>query len=367
MMGFSQLRNCFSALEESYEITCLCDNHAENLARSLNWCQEHGKTPKTYGDWRELLKQGDFELAVIVTPDFLHEEMAVACLLAGKHLRLEKPMAITLSGCVNILQAWEKHQPVVQVGYELRYANLIGEMRRQLPGLGRLKMVWCHEFRHPFLEKGGSTPNWIVRKEFSGGTLLEKNCHHFDLFNMLAGAKPITVYASGDNQGIYMDTNVLDNAFVTVEYENGIRAMLSLCMFSPKKNGQPHMNALEIGLLGDKGRMELRDDDLYLWDRTGQNEKHSTYLRSNFEAHTEDILPSLVELARCIHRGTQPYTNLQTGVNSTIVALSAERSAEQKRSVPIAEMEQEFGICYVTEEPPKDTFPTDEEGSSEKI
>ncbi|QQO09503.1 Gfo/Idh/MocA family protein [Breznakiella homolactica] len=345
MMGFAQIRNCFSAVDD-FEITAVCDNHEPNLVRAVEWFKSKGQTVESYTDWRELLDKADFDLAVIVTPDFLHEEMAAACLDAGKHLRLEKPMATTVEGCRRIIDAWKRCPRIVQVGFELRYSNLIVRMREQQERLGNLRMVWCHEFRHPFLKKEGSTPDWIIQKKYSGGTLLEKNCHHFDLFNMIARAKPVSVYASGDNKTIYAATDVLDNAFVTVEYENGIRAMLSLCLFSPEKKGQKHLHALEVGLLGDRGRMEMRDDDLYFWDRECMNEERISFLRENCEAHAEDIIPSLRELAQCIRENRQPYTDLCTGLNSTLVALAAEQSAAEKRIVTIAEMEQRYGVLY---------------------
>ncbi|MEA5010470.1 MAG: Gfo/Idh/MocA family oxidoreductase [Angelakisella sp.] len=346
MMGSSQIRNCFGKLPQ-YEITAICDNYQPNLDAVSGWLADKGQKVASFTDYKEMLQQADFDLAVIVTPDFAHEEQAVACLNAGKHVRLEKPMATTPQGCKNILEAYQKSGKVLQIGLELRYAYLTRRMQELKERLGSTKMVWCHEFRHPFLDKTGSVKNWIIEKRFSGGTLLEKNCHHFDLFNMVAGAKPVRVYASGDNQVIYQHTDVLDNAFVTVEYENGIRACLSLCMFAPEKKGQKHMGALELGILGDKGRLELKDDELYFWDRDCHTEEHYHFNRSNFEAHSDDITPSLIELAGCIETGTQPYTDIRTGINSAMVGMAAELSAEEKRIVEISEMEKLFGVSFL--------------------
>lgn len=328
MMGFSQIRNCFMPMEE-YEVTAVCDVYEPNLKRVTAYFEDVGAEVEIYRDYHELLEKADFELAVIVTPDYLHEEIAAACLEAGKHLRLEKPMAITEEGLRRIVEVHRQHPQVVQIGYELRYADIICKMREWLPKVGAPKMIWCHEFRHPFLQKDGLIPNWIIHKKYTGGTLLEKNCHHFDLFNMIAGCNPVSVYASGDNEVIYQDTDVLDNAFVTVEYENHMRAMLSLCMFSPELKGQQHMHALEIGIMGDKGRIEIKDDVLYFWDREGKGELSYRYMRENFEAHTEDIIPSLRELADCI-RGEKkaPYADIKTGYTSARLALAAEKSAE---------------------------------------
>lgn len=346
MMGFSQIRNCFEKLEE-YEITAVCEIYEPNRKRIAGYFQSQHKELPIFSDYKEMLRDGDFELAVIVTPDYLHGEMAVACLEAGKHIRLEKPMATTMEGIKNIMDTWEKHKDcIVQVGYELRYSNTIQKMQKELETIGSPKMIWCHEFRHPFLKKEGLIPDWIRQKRYSGGTLLEKNCHHFDLFNMIADAKPVSVYAAGDNEVEYKDSDVLDNAFVIVEYENGIRASLSLCMFCPEKKGQQNMNALSFGVIGERGNMELRDDVLYLWDREGKSEESYSYLRDNFEAHSEDIIPSLIELAECIENHRQPFTDLSVGLKSAMVSLAAEKSAEEKRIVTIKEMEQLYGIDY---------------------
>ena len=346
MMGSSQVRNCFGKLPQ-YEIVALCDNYPPNLEATAAWMQAQGKNVACYSDYRQLLDREDFDLAVIVTPDYQHEEQAVACLKAGKHVRLEKPMATTPEGCRHILEAYRSSGKVLQIGLELRYAFLTRKVLELRPRLGNTKMIWCHEFRNPFLEKTGSVMNWIVEKRYSGGTLLEKNCHHFDLFNMIAGCRPVKIFASGDNQVIYRHTDVLDNAFVTVEYENGMRAMLSLCLFAPEKKLQQHMGSLEFGLLGNQGRLELRDDDLYFWDRKGLSEEHYHFCRSNFEAHSDDIVPSLVELAQCIQEGRQPFTDISTGINSALVGMAAELSAEQKRPVELSEMEQLMGVAYM--------------------
>lgn len=50
----------------------------------------------------------EFRLAAVVTPDFLHEEMAIACLKSGRHLRLEKPMALDPGGCARVIEAAER-------------------------------------------------------------------------------------------------------------------------------------------------------------------------------------------------------------------------------------------------------------------
>lgn len=330
MMGFSQLINCFLPSED-FEVTAVCDIYEPHLKKVKNYLQDHHLKIQVFRDYKKMLAEADFSLAAIVTPDFTHADIAADCLKAGKHLRLEKPMAITTEDCEKIYKLWQSYPQIVQIGYELRYSPVISQMRHLLPFIGTPKLMWCHEFRHPFLSKDGQIPDWIIKKQYSGGTLLEKNCHHFDLFNMFAASKPISVYASGDNQVIYRNTDVLDNAFVTVNYENGCRAMLSLCMFAPELKHQKHMHAFEFGILGENGRIEIKDDTLYLWERNAKSETVFTYFRENTEAHSEDIIPSLNELADCIRQHRQPFADIDAGISSARLALAAEASAASSR------------------------------------
>ncbi len=346
MMGSSQIRNCLWKLPQ-YAVSAICDPFSPNLDACRALFDERGLPVSCYTDPADLLAHADCELVVIVSPDYTHEQIACACLAAGKHVRLEKPLAITPEGCVNIQRAHAQSGKLLQVGLELRYAAPTRRMRDWLPRLGTLKMLTCEEFRPPFLPKRGLVNDWITKKAYTGGTLLEKNCHHFDLFNWFAAARPATVYASGDGSVEYRDTDILDNAFVTVEYENGVRAMLSLCLFAPKKVAGSSLNELEMGMLGDRGRLELRGDDVFVWDRASGEEARWHYARENFEAHSDDIVPSLIELADCIRNGGEPLTGIQAGINSALVSFAAERSAEQKRIVTISEIESESGLAFL--------------------
>ncbi|MCX7027484.1 MAG: Gfo/Idh/MocA family oxidoreductase [Spirochaetes bacterium] len=345
MMGRMQAEGCFRALGDRFRIVCVCDDYPSHLeeARALLGTG----MVAYYSDWRRMLEDCEFDLAAIVTPDHLHEEMALECLRKGRHLRLEKPMALDPAGCRRIAEEAKRSGKVVQIGLELRYAELTDIMREAAKGTGRTKMLWCSEFRHPFLAKPGSVPDWNLRRKYSGGTLVEKCCHHFDLFNLFAGARPISVYASGDGETEYPHTNILDNAFATVEYGNGIRANLSLCMFAPRKAKQEHLTELAFGILGSAGRIEMRDDKLFVWDRPTGSERRFAHQREDGIGHNDEITPSLLDLAACIEEGRTPQADIRAGFNSVLVSWAAELSAAEKRVVTIEEVERRFDAPWM--------------------
>ena len=116
-------------------------------------------------------------------------------------------------------------------------------------------MVAMREHRFPFLHKVGE---WNRLTANTGGTLVEKTCHFFDLMNVIVQERPVRVMASGAQDVNHLDevvdgrrADMLDNAFVIVDYPGGARAMLDLCMFAEATHHQE-----ELSVVGAAGKVE---------------------------------------------------------------------------------------------------------------
>lgn len=199
---------------------------------------------------------------LICTPNYTHLEVARVAAQSGKPILLEKPIATTVQDALAITQLAEAHPSVFQVGLQYRYKSIFVEARHEAltrQTLGTLKTLSMQEHRIPFLDK---VNQWNKFSQYSGDTLVEKCCHYFDLLNLLAQARPVRVYASGSQAVNFKDftyngqaSDILDNAFVVIDYANGVRANFSLCMFAP-------MFYEELIICGDGGRLhawEQRD------------------------------------------------------------------------------------------------------------
>jgi predicted dehydrogenase len=121
--------------------------------------------------------------------------------------------------------------------------------------IGTLRMLSIREHRYPFLKKVG---DWNRFSENTGGTLVEKCCHHFDLMRLMTGAEPVRVFASGAIDVNHLDESydgrtpdILDNALVIVDFDNGVRAALELCMFADGAEPQEQLTAI-----GEKGKLD---------------------------------------------------------------------------------------------------------------
>lgn len=193
---------------------------------------------------------------IISTPNYTHIDVIREAVKSGKHIFLEKPMATTIGDTYEMLQIAKSYEAVFQIGLQYRYKAMYREAifeTLERRSLGDVKLVSIMEHRIPFLDK---VTQWNKFSELSGGTLVEKCCHYFDLLNMFAQSRPKTVYASSSQAVNFIDfeydsrpSDIIDNALVIIEYENGVRASFNLCMFAP-------MFYEELVICGDDGRLK---------------------------------------------------------------------------------------------------------------
>lgn len=326
------------AMMEDVEVVALCNPSKPKAEQGASLCRHR---PDLLEDYRDLLARSDVDAVVIASPGFTHKEITLAALAAGKHVLCEKPMATSEEDCLALGAAARQARTVLQYGMELRYSDFYGKMAQIVHGgqIGQLRMLFCKEFRWPMLPGSGG---WRTDATHSGGALLEKNCHHFDLFNWFAASRPTRVTAMGGND-VNPDGQI-DNAWVVVEYANGVRACLALCLFSPFGND------LEVSAIGDRGKVEsfAFDQILYQW---GADKPDKTVHHVAFDPLFGDLRQEMREKERsitwersmiyrehrafvdCIRTGKQPFANAEVALRSTLVPLAAQRAIETSEVV----------------------------------
>ncbi|WP_029421364.1 Gfo/Idh/MocA family protein [Alicyclobacillus macrosporangiidus] len=201
---------------------------------------------------------------IICTPNYTHIHVIREAVKSGKHILLEKPMATTIRDAFEITQLAKNYDAVFQIGLQYRFKAIYAEAIHEAlerKAIGDIKMISISEHRVPFLDK---VNQWNKFSKYSGGTLVEKCCHYFDLLNLFAQSKPVSVYATGSMAVNFVDfeyngekSDIIDHACVTVVYENGIRTSFNLCMFAP-------MFYEEIVLFGNEGRLKAYENRDFL-------------------------------------------------------------------------------------------------------
>jgi predicted dehydrogenase len=175
-------------------VVACCDIYPQPLAQAREWYGDGIFTTHAYG---ELLEQ-DLDAVFVTTPDFVHEEHAVAVLEAGKALYLEKPMAISTEGCDRILETARRTGTKLYVGHNMRHMSFVLKMKELIDSgaIGEVKAVWC---RH-FVGHGGDFyfKDWHAERRYSTGLLLQKAVHDIDVMHWLCGSYSELVNALGD-------------------------------------------------------------------------------------------------------------------------------------------------------------------------
>jgi myo-inositol 2-dehydrogenase / D-chiro-inositol 1-dehydrogenase len=356
MMAREHVRNL--ALIPGSMVTALSDpdlgsqqSCAAEVAARLNGA------PKIYDDHNALIASGLVDALIIVSPNDTHKAILDDIFAAKIKLPVlcEKPIVTRADDIAPLAAAARDHGRPVWTAMEYRYmppvAELIGEVRRGT--VGRLQMLSIREHRFPFLPKVG---DWNRFNERTGGTLVEKCCHFFDLMRLIVESEPVRVFASGAADVNHRDEryggrtpDIIDNAYVIVEFKNGVRASLDLCMFAEGAYYQE-----EITATGDKARVEAFVPGVTRFWQGGDKEREAeieisprnpqgpirravhvdeTVLKAG--DHHGSTYYQHLGFRRAVLEGGRVDVTVEDGLKAVAIGLAGERSIREKRAVGI--------------------------------
>lgn len=256
MMGVEHITNL--AITPGAVITALADPTGTSLDQSMKALGDKGGSVATFASAEELAKSGLCDAVIVASPNYTHRLVLEPLFDAGLNILCEKPIATTIEDARWIVERAEASDKVFWTAMEYRYMPPAAEFIREIHDgrIGKLQMLSIREHRFPFLEK---VADWNRFSRNTGGTMVEKCCHFFDLMRLVTGAEAERVYCSGamdvNHLGERYDgetPDIIDNSYTTVDFSNGVRAMLDLSMFADGAENQE-----EITAVGDKARLDV--------------------------------------------------------------------------------------------------------------
>jgi len=325
------------------EVVAVADPVPQSVTEALALAPE----ADGYADYQDLLDRDDVDVVVLASPNYTHIDILGDMIDSGKHLLVEKPLCTTVDDCQRVIEQAKGATQQIMVALEYRYmppvARLVEEVRNG--SVGTAKMVAMREHRFPFLPKVG---DWNRFSRNTGGTLVEKCCHFFDLMNLILEERPYRVMASGAQDVNHLNEeyngerpDILDNAFVILDYPSGARASLDLCMFAEATHNQE-----EVSVIGDKGKVEALIPEGVIRrgtrgvHRIGQVETEvvsTDHIAVEGLHHGASYLEHL-ELLTSIEQGRPPVIGLEEGLWSVAAGVAAHRSIEEGRPVELKEV-----------------------------
>ncbi|MXU64780.1 Gfo/Idh/MocA family protein [Oceanomicrobium pacificus] len=349
MMGQEHIRNI--ALLEGATISAVSDPDPgmRSAARHLAGGAD------AFSDHRALLSADVCDAYLIAAPNDLHLPILRDVLATPKPVLVEKPLAIRSEDCRTVIQLAVGRTAPVWVAMEYRYmppvAQLIADVHRGR--VGDARMMAIREHRFPFLSKVGDWNRFNAR---TGGTMVEKCCHFWDLMRLVLRSDPVRVYASGGADVNHRDESydgqrpdILDNGFVTLDFANGSRAMLDLCMFGEGSYWQE-----EVSVTGPLGRIDARVPGPARFSADGEERASEVEFSDRQTKRQEkaviEVDPRILQagdhhgstfyqhqrFADLVRRGDgQPEVGLEDGFWSVLVGEAAEESARTGQAVSL--------------------------------
>ncbi len=355
MMGREHLRNL--ALIPGSALAAFSDPDAGSAAETLAEAGRlFGSAPRAFADHNALLASGEVDALVVASPNDTHAPILADIFAAPRALPVlvEKPVCTREADIAPLARAAALHRAPVWVAMEYRYMPPVAELRRALAdgAVGDLRMLAIREHRYPFLPKVG---DWNRFARRTGGTLVEKCCHFFDLMRLIVADEPVRVYASGAADVNHRDErydgkvpDILDNAYAIVDFRGGRRAMLDLCMFADGAYWQEILTAT-----GDAGRAEVfipgparfwpggleRRAEIELSPREAKAPVRRVVevdagLLAAGDHHGSTYFQHL-GFRRAILDGATVEVTMADGLKAVAIGLAAERSAREGRAIDL--------------------------------
>ena len=156
---------------------------------------------RVYADYRDMLSLEEIDVADVVLPSHLHHAVASDVLRSGRHLLLEKPMALSLDQCDELIRLAREKKRILAVGHELRHSSLWGKVKELIVSgaIGEPLYALIELWRRPY--RLGSD-GWRYDINRVGSWILEEPIHFFDLarWYFSAAGEPVNVYATANSK-----------------------------------------------------------------------------------------------------------------------------------------------------------------------
>jgi predicted dehydrogenase len=347
MMGIEHLNNL--AITPGAVVTALADPVQSSLGWAKGALGERADQATAFDSVEALAASGLCDAVIVASPNFTHRSVLAPLFDAGLHILCEKPLATTIGDCRWIVERAAQSDRVFWTAMEYRYMPPAAEFIAQIHAgdIGTLRMLSIREHRFPFLPKVG---DWNRFAENTGGTMVEKCCHFFDLMRLIVGSEAVRVYCSGAMDVNHLDElydgkrpDIIDNSFTTVDFANGVRAMLDLSMFA---DGAEHQE--EIAATGDKARLDvlIPSGEIVFSPRTGYGnpkqvtrehvEVDETALKAG--SHHGSTFYEHQNFYRAMVEGNPAEVTARDGLMAVAIGVAAETSMREKRVVEMAEL-----------------------------
>lgn len=315
---------------EGFNVAACCDilpfRLEEGLAKTAN-------KAKAYADYRKLLENKDIDAVLIATPFYLHSQIGIDALDAGKHVYGEKTMAKGYSGIDALVKKATQSSRIFQTGHQYHSSRLyvhVTDLIKQ-GKIGKITAFQCQWNRNGNWRRPVPSPeleravNWRMYREYSGGLAAELCSHQIDFVNWVLGEMPDKVMGAGGIDYWKDGRETYDNIHLIYSYPNGVKATFT-CLTSNS------LDDYKIKVMGDKGTIILDYQKAWFYPEGNYNRETGNVdgvsgATKKWEQgkgipidvhHADPSKQALIDFRDSIRTNTRPLSSVVTGANTAL-------------------------------------------------
>ncbi|AEH25064.1 Gfo/Idh/MocA family protein [Pyrococcus yayanosii] len=280
-----------------------------------------------YKNYEDLLRDEDVEAVYIAIETYRHKEVAIRAAEEGKHILLEKPIALTLEDGREIVKAAEKAGVKLMVPFNPRFTVPLRKAKEMVDTgeIGELEYIYTisEYVRPPMFLEGIDTSWFIDERKSGGGGFMDTAPHGIDSLFWLTNSEPVKVFA--DIGAKIWGFPVDDIGTALIEFKNGVVALLTAGWANPK--GYPYGLEIKYYIVGSEGFLDVRtaypDFTVY------QDKTEKIYWE---RPDVSGIVESFVD---AIIRDEKPPITGEDALKNLAVVLAAYESSRTGRAVKV--------------------------------
>ncbi len=293
----------------------------------------YGADVRIYNDYDELLQDDDIDVVDICTPHFLHKEQTIRASDAGKHVIVEKPIALSFEDTKRMLETVQKNNTITSVCFEVRFISSAKAIK-SIIGQGLIGDVYYGEadYYHG-IGPWYANQKWEVEKRFGGSSLLRAGCHALDMLLYLVEEEVEEVFSYGNTSTnpVYKPYDYPLNTVTLLKFKNGITGKVSSCTDC----SQPYV--FNLNIVGSEG--SVKNDQFFSKKIEGLNgwTKLDVDLIDSGDVSDHPYVEQFSHFAECLGNGTEPLNSLQSAFETHRVIFAADKSVETGKPVSLKE------------------------------
>ncbi len=296
--------------------------------------EEHGlSSARAYEHFEKMLADPGIQIVVLATPHPLHVPEGIAAAQAGKHLVIEKPVALDLAGLRELQSAVAAAKVKTVVSFVLRWNPLFKNIRAMLDD-GMIGKTFYAEVDYLHgLGPWYAQYEWNIKKEMGGSSLLTAGCHAVDALRWFVGKKAVEVFAYANTSPANpLRYEYEPNSVTLVRFEDGAIGKVA----SSIECVMPYV--FNIQLLGDQGT--IRNDQLFTkrWPEQRGWARVPSVLPDSGDVTQHPFRDEVGHFVDCIVNNTESHAALEDAALTHEICFASEISAREHRpvSLPLA-------------------------------